>query len=555
VLSTPLALDDQVDVVFTNDYKDSTTDRNLWVESVQAAGQTIRTESDAVTYDTGAGAAAFDGQGVYPGLRMPNSGGLMVWGGALRMRARTRYTYDKVGNLTGNADLPLSYPAGGAASVRPHAPTAVGGFSYSYDANGSLLSGGGRSLTWTAENLPASITGPDSVAETYGYNGDGERVTGSRAGQTTLYPEGLWEETLGGSTRVAYALNGAVVAQRDSAAGLLYLHSDSLGSVSIASDAAGAVVSRQTFTPWGAVRSGGISQTSANYTGQRLDKTGLLYYHARMYDPVVGRFLSADSIVPASASGSMDGVALKPLTVDFHETGFASALGGENQQPFWFQMSDKQRQKAGELWGPANPQALNRYSYVQNNPLKYTDPTGHTWYLSKADAKAVSTALRRFASEIKSGTTFAGSVTGLLTKLWSASGLVKNSLAGNFFRAIMTGLADAAVAVVVGGVGIGFGFSYAVGEDLNNLANRIDDYTGDDGIAIATDDNGMYFLNRTDGSAIYWEPGVSASGSWLLDHMPDSMRLGARPVGGGAWWEKWHFTQDEQWVHTQTIHL
>jgi hypothetical protein len=28
-------------------------------------------------------------------------------------------------------------------------------------------------------------------------------------------------------------------------------------------------------------------------------------------------------------------------------------------------------------WGPANPQTLNRYSYVQNNPLKYTDPTGH----------------------------------------------------------------------------------------------------------------------------------------------------------------------------------
>jgi hypothetical protein len=63
--------------------------------------------------------------------------------------------------------------------------------------------------------------------------------------------------------------------------------------------------------------------------------------------------------------------------VDFHEPGFVSALSGENQMPFWFQMSDQQRQQAGEPWGPANPQALNRYSYVQNNPLKYTDPSGH----------------------------------------------------------------------------------------------------------------------------------------------------------------------------------
>jgi hypothetical protein len=73
----------------------------------------------------------------------------------------------------------------------------------------------------------------------------------------------------------------------------------------------------------------------------------------------------------------MDGVALKPLTVDFHEPGFVGQLSGENGQSFWFQMNDEQRQKAGSPWGPMNPQALNRYSYVQNNPIRYVDPTGH----------------------------------------------------------------------------------------------------------------------------------------------------------------------------------
>ncbi|MCP4964916.1 MAG: RHS repeat-associated core domain-containing protein [bacterium] len=50
-----------------------------------------------------------------------------------------------------------------------------------------------------------------------------------------------------------------------------------------------------------------------------------MHYNARYYDPLVGRFISADTIVP----------------------------------------------------DPSNPQALNRYSYVTNNPVRYTDPTGH----------------------------------------------------------------------------------------------------------------------------------------------------------------------------------
>jgi hypothetical protein len=133
-----------------------------------------------------------------------------------------------------------------------------------------------------------------------------------------------------------------------------------------------------------------------------LDLTGLLYYHARMYDPNLGRFVSADSVVPGSASGSMDGVALRPLTVDFHEPGFVSSLNSENQQGFWFQMSNEQRQKAGSPWGPANPQALNRYSYVQNNPLKYTDPTGHTVYLSKEQAASFSRYLVQLADLLTS---------------------------------------------------------------------------------------------------------------------------------------------------------
>jgi RHS repeat-associated protein len=68
--------------------------------------------------------------------------------------------------------------------------------------------------------------------------------------------------------------------------------------------------------------------TDKLFTGQRqIAELGIYHYQARFYSPKLGRFLSADTIVPSYA----------------------------------------------------NPQSLNRFSYVINNPLKYTDPTGHKY--------------------------------------------------------------------------------------------------------------------------------------------------------------------------------
>jgi RHS repeat-associated protein len=325
--------------------------------------------------------------------------------------------------------------------------------------------------------------------ESYQYNADGARVVVSTSQATTLFVEGLWEEVVGGAVKSYYTLNGTPVAVREtsgSTSTLAYLHGDHLGSVSLVTDGAQGVVSQQEFDAWGKVRSGGVSQTNRNYTGQYLDGSGLLYYNARYYDPGIGRFISADTVVPGNASGGMDGVAVKPLTVGFHETQFLGKLNGENKAGFWFQLSDRERQQVGSPWGPSNPQALNRYSYVQNNPLKYTDPTGHTAYLSHDDAAYLAATLVALADLITSN-----------NENWHYDALTLIAAA----TARLAGPAGAILAGMANGIDK---FSWREIAKLREIASRIDEMNGAQGVALAGGANAglafnLWIMNRATG--------------------------------------------------------
>ena len=142
------------------------------------------------------------------------------------------------------------------------------------------------------------------------------------------------------------------------------------------------------YTPYGGLRVGGLP-TDRQFTGQRREASlGFYDYVARQYDPALGRFLQADSIIPGAASGVGGGAAtlgyefqtrLTPLTVNLGE--FVTQINAENREilqfGFFFQWDARTRQEHNVPSGPANPQALNRYAYVLNNPLRYVDPTGH----------------------------------------------------------------------------------------------------------------------------------------------------------------------------------
>jgi RHS repeat-associated protein len=76
------------------------------------------------------------------------------------------YTYDEIGNLLSKTGVGnYSYPVSGAGSLRPHAVTSISGSvasqsnpTFGYDANGNLMSGANRTITWTSFDMPASIT-------------------------------------------------------------------------------------------------------------------------------------------------------------------------------------------------------------------------------------------------------------------------------------------------------------------------------------------------------------------------------------------------------------
>ena len=144
--------------------------------------------------------------------------------------------------------------------------------------------------------------------EWYAYDLGGNRTlrrstTGS--GTTiTVYAFGLEEHVYSSSgtpqsSTYYYALGGRLIGELQGSTTQFFL-TDELGSVLTTFNAtagSAAVQGNQVYGPYGTSRySKGAMGTTKGFTGQYADTTGLDYYNARYYDPVVGRFLSADTV-------------------------------------------------------------------------------------------------------------------------------------------------------------------------------------------------------------------------------------------------------------------
>jgi RHS repeat-associated protein len=112
----------------------------------------------------------------------------------------------------------------------------------------------------------------------------------------------------GVSSTTAYVyLNGKLIAEHDSASGVLFSHTDSLGSPVARSNPQGGVTARTKFEPFGATAHGfnpnGVN--SIGFTGHVNDaNTALVYMQQRYYDPIAGRFLSVDPVTTDLSSGA-----------------------------------------------------------------------------------------------------------------------------------------------------------------------------------------------------------------------------------------------------------
>ena len=234
-----------------------------------------------------------------------------------------RFNYG-AGNIANFEGAALTYQNG----AHKHAVTHVGGVQkYWYDANGNAtrrINGSQDiTLTYDAENRLTAMSG--GVASSYVYDADGNRVKETIAGVTRVFVGSYYEIDNGTVKKYYYA--GATRVAESSGGVLYYLLTDHLGSTALTLDSSGVRVTELRYYPFGAARyNAGNQVTTYRFTGQRWDSgTALYFYQSRWYDPLIGRFLAADTIVPQ----------------------------------------------------PQNPQNLNRYSYVGNQPLGFIDPSGH----------------------------------------------------------------------------------------------------------------------------------------------------------------------------------
>ena len=183
-------------------------------------------------------------------------------------------------------------------------------------------SGQSFTLNYDAENRLVSVTG--AATASFVYDADGKQVKSIVGGVTTYYVGQHYEKK--GTMVTKYYFAGAMQLAVRTGGTLSYLLGDHLGSTSVVAALSGAL------------------PTDYTYTGQysHVDDFSLMYYVARWYDPALGRFAQADTIVPGAGNPSA-----------------------------WERYAYVNNNAIN-----VNPSAWERYA-TNNNPVRYNDPSGH----------------------------------------------------------------------------------------------------------------------------------------------------------------------------------
>ena len=212
------------------------------------------------------------------------------------------YSYDPVGNRLSSPGLsPWNINSSNQLTGTPEA-------NFTYDANGNMLSkaaaAGTTDYTWDLENRLASVNLPaNGGTVSFAYDPFGHRIQKTTAFGSTIY---LYD---GANIVVELNASGAVVASYTQGSGIdeplatrrggniAYYHADGLGSVTSLTGSTGQTVSTYTYDSFGNTTPTEGIFNPYRYTAREQDQeTGLYYYRARYYDPSIGRFISEDPI-------------------------------------------------------------------------------------------------------------------------------------------------------------------------------------------------------------------------------------------------------------------
>ncbi|QOX79863.1 RHS repeat protein [Trichlorobacter lovleyi] len=213
-----------------------------------------------------------------------------------------------------------------------------GSTSFIHDLAGRIVAettaGATKNYSYNHRDLITAITGSTDTYS-YIYNGDGNRIAMTKNGVQTRYvldlnqslPDVLAETNSAGTVTAYYTYGNGLISKIDAAGQEQWYHFDPTGNTLALTDSSQNVTDSYAYTPYGEITVQGSSWNPFKYSGKHGvmdDGNGLNYMRARYYKPEIARFMSLDAV--------------------------------------WGDMDE--------------PQSLNRFAYVQGDPMGKVDPSG-----------------------------------------------------------------------------------------------------------------------------------------------------------------------------------
>jgi RHS repeat-associated protein len=279
------------------------------------------------------------------------------------------FEYSPSGNILYNSRIG-SYSYSGP---QPHAVTSAGTNSYGYDSNGNMTNRNGQAMAYDYENRLISSGNTSFV---YNYKGMRAEKTSGTPSSTTTYLKNLYECTNGACTEHIFAGTRRIASKSGST--VYYYHPDLLGGMNVATDSTGQPAETNFYYPYGEdwIETG-YADIGYKFTDQEKDsETGVYYYKARYYDPVLGRFITPDPMMQAvydpETSSRLPTYRYRPSPPPVFTLSLkvARSLAAMGKMP-----------RSGDNINSILYSAIgtNPYTYVLNNPESGVDPYGLFW--------------------------------------------------------------------------------------------------------------------------------------------------------------------------------